>query len=197
MPVEVSLSEYKRTLESTDGSAQLTIPDGGSAQYTLTHTAGTTGQILTCGTTPTSLEWSHWKPKCIRLSRGSLTGTHAQWSYVLFDVTDVNHGLTYSNNKVNLEANTRYICHVHLRKGPTNQTYSSWRVTDGSTTFARLVLESMDSGTGYSSLAANTAIIDVGASPISVGVQYTGGNDSVIDEGASFTIYEMCTTGGR
>ena len=58
MPIEVSLNTYKQTLESADGNAQLTIPDGGAAQYTLTSTAGTSGQVLTCGNTPTSLEWT-------------------------------------------------------------------------------------------------------------------------------------------
>ena len=62
MPIEISLNTFKRTIESTDGNAQLTIPDGGAAQYSLTHTAGSTGQVLTCGATPSSLEWSDKVP---------------------------------------------------------------------------------------------------------------------------------------
>ena len=57
MPLTTSLNDYKRTLESVDGNAQLTIPNGGTAQYVLPHTAGTAGQALKASATPATLEW--------------------------------------------------------------------------------------------------------------------------------------------
>ena len=56
MYIQVSLSDYS-VLESTDGNSQITVADGGTAQYIIPSTAGSEGQVLKASSTPATLEW--------------------------------------------------------------------------------------------------------------------------------------------
>ena len=58
MPVQVNLSDYNRKIESNDGNSQITVADGGTAQYVVPSSVGTEGQVLTASATPATLEWT-------------------------------------------------------------------------------------------------------------------------------------------
>ena len=89
MPVNVNLSSYKQVVESSDGNSQMTIANGGTAQYVVPSTVGAAGDVLSCGTTPATLEWTG--PAYARLRQnaaGSGTANLNNYRPFTFDTAD-------------------------------------------------------------------------------------------------------------
>jgi len=116
-----------------------------------------------------------------RLSRNSQSSGHSANDYLTWTTTDINSGLTINSSQtVTLVSGRVYEVICGLRLGSAASAGGNWTITDGTTVYGKLRLQSENVGTNYGSLSTVATIIAPNSN-INIGIRFVDGSNSTVD----------------